>query len=410
MTTIRRRQWRTPKGSRRCAFVVDYQDKRGRRRTKQFATKAAASKWIESPDFSASQYLGDEKRTFDDAVDAWLCRGRSESLEQATLDHYQWLLGSYILPIIGKVPLHKVSREMLVQLRLGIINTKSQSLAARVMRVAKMVLSYAVKIEMLAKNPAAGMRTSVAARYKKRPDIPSRDEIRAILSAPPRHGNSKAPGYAYRRNMRAYATMVESALRPCELRALAWPQVDLERGRITVLRDAKLNGRIGACKTKASYRTIPISPYLVTALTEWKTECPPSPEYLVFPRQDGGLVMEGPLSKSFRAIQVALGISKITSDSRGKQRIIAKFRLYDLRHAAASWWIYKGVDLKKLTTWMGHSSIQTTFDIYGHLIDDAGYDHTLMADLAKDLYCEPRADGRGPSTEASVPDAADGAT
>ena len=42
-------------------------------------------------------------------------------------------------------------------------------------------------------------------------------------------------------------------------------------------------------------------------------------------------------------------------------------RLHDLRHSCASMLIAQGVDIKVIQEWLGHSSIATTGNIYGHL-------------------------------------------
>ena len=43
------------------------------------------------------------------------------------------------------------------------------------------------------------------------------------------------------------------------------------------------------------------------------------------------------------------------------------FGMHDLRHAGISLWIRNGATPKQVQTWAGHASIQTTWDIYGHL-------------------------------------------
>ena len=42
---------------------------------------------------------------------------------------------------------------------------------------------------------------------------------------------------------------------------------------------------------------------------------------------------------------------------------------HDLRHSAASRLIAEGEDLKRVSDFMGHSSIKITADVYGHLIE-----------------------------------------
>ena len=41
--------------------------------------------------------------------------------------------------------------------------------------------------------------------------------------------------------------------------------------------------------------------------------------------------------------------------------------MYNLRHSTASLLIEKGWQIKDISDWLGHSSITTTMNIYGHL-------------------------------------------
>jgi integrase len=45
------------------------------------------------------------------------------------------------------------------------------------------------------------------------------------------------------------------------------------------------------------------------------------------------------------------------------------FTLHECRHGFASVCIEADVNAKRIQTWMGHSSINTTFDLYGRLLD-----------------------------------------
>ena len=47
---------------------------------------------------------------------------------------------------------------------------------------------------------------------------------------------------------------------------------------------------------------------------------------------------------------------------------LARIALYECRHTYASLMIPAGVNAKALSTYMGHSSIQITYDRYGHLM------------------------------------------
>jgi integrase len=74
--------------------------------------------------------------------------------------------------------------------------------------------------------------------------------------------------------------------------------------------------------------------------------------------------------------------------------VSSQFRVHDLRHTAASLMIQAGYPPKMLQEIMGHASITTTLDLYGHLypgdmdryVDrlDAAADEASMAKIRPD--------------------------
>ena len=53
--------------------------------------------------------------------------------------------------------------------------------------------------------------------------------------------------------------------------------------------------------------------------------------------------------------------------ARARAGVSVRFRIHDLRHTAASLMIQAGYPPKMLQEIMGHASITTTLDLYGHL-------------------------------------------
>ena len=73
--------------------------------------------------------------------------------------------------------------------------------------------------------------------------------------------------------------------------------------------------------------------------------------------------------------------------TREFQRLLAeadlpKQRFHDMRHAAASLLISEGVDLAVVRDLLGHSTIGTTVDIYGHLAAEAKQRAARVMDAA----------------------------
>ena len=100
-----------------------------------------------------------------------------------------------------------------------------------------------------------------------------------------------------------------------------------------------------------------MAPQLVAQLRVWRLASPPTDLDLVFPNAAGNPIDTNNMIK--RHFLPAL-----------KKAGIPKIRFHDLRHTYASRLIAQGENPKYIQHQMGHSSIRTTFDIYGHLMKD----------------------------------------
>ena len=178
-------------------------------------------------------------------------------------------------------------------------------------------------------------------------------------------------------------TAIFTGMRSSELRGLTWVDVDFEQKVIHVRQRADHWGEIGAPKSAAGDRKIPMSPMVANALKEWRLACPRArageegPEgrlWLVFPNGNGNVENHANIAnRGFYALQIAAGIV----DQAGR----AKYGMHALPHFFASWAIERGFSPKRVQTLLGHSSIQMTFDVYGHLFPSAADDQAAMSQL-----------------------------
>jgi integrase len=72
-------------------------------------------------------------------------------------------------------------------------------------------------------------------------------------------------------------------------------------------------------------------------------------------------------------------------------------RIHDLRHTCAALLIAQGASPKAIQAHLGHSSIQVTFDRYGHLFPEDLEDLAARLDAAGGITCadQTRTGGRG---------------
>lgn len=75
----------------------------------------------------------------------------------------------------------------------------------------------------------------------------------------------------------------------------------------------------------------------------------------------------------------------LDGESKPTKRPLPRYSVNALRHFHASWLIDQGWSPKKVQKRMGHSSIQVTYDTYGHLFDRREADVAEVALLEHQL-------------------------
>jgi integrase len=128
---------------------------------------------------------------------------------------------------------------------------------------------------------------------------------------------------------------------------------------------------------------VPLPPIVVSALREWKLQCPKSELGLVCPSPRGSGIVgrDYIVRRGFGPVQIAAGVSFEVAGAHGRPVKRPKYPgLHSLRHFFASWCINRKVDgglelpPKIVQERLGHSTIAMTLDVYGHLFpsDDDG--------------------------------------
>jgi integrase len=169
-------------------------------------------------------------------------------------------------------------------------------------------------------------------------------------------------------------TAVFTGLRASELRGLRWQDIDLKVATITVSQRVDQWGVAGPPKSAAGRRTVPIPPSVVQVLREWRLRCPKGPLGLTFPDSRGGVqIHKNVLTRRYYPAQRHAGLR-------------TRYSFHALRHFAASAFIAQKVDLKRLSGWLGHSTVTLTIDRYGHLLQDETGDAAIMAAAEAHLF------------------------
>ena len=146
---------------------------------------------------------------------------------------------------------------------------------------------------------ARGVKVERKGRDKGKIEIPSRDELRALLNA----ANAKQKPFIM--------TAIMTGLRSSELRGLRWQDIDFDAALISVNQRADQWGVIGPPKSHAGYRTIPVPAALIAILKEWKLASRPNPLDLAFPSATGTpLLHQNMIRRLFIPLQVKAGLAR----------------------------------------------------------------------------------------------------
>jgi integrase len=369
MATVRKRTWESG-GRTKTAWVSDYFDQGGKRHIKTFKREREARAWLVTAQGEVARGVHTPEVasvTVAEAAQLWIEKGELEKLERSTLRQYRSHVDLHIAPLIGNVKLARLSTPAIEAYRDALLKKGSRALARKVLASLKSILGEAQRRGLVAHNAAQPVKIDVKKRDQRKlvigRDIPSKAEVQNILAT------------AAGRWRPLFVTATFTGMRASELRGLDWGNVDFERKVIHVRQRANLWGEIGAPKSAAGEREIPMAPMVVNVLREWQLACPRGKDGqlgFVFPNGAGNVEAHSNIAtRGFSALQQEAGI--LNPNGR------AKYGPHALRHFFASWAIEQGFSPKRLQVLLGHSSIQMTFDVYGHLFPSLEDDHAKFA-------------------------------
>jgi integrase len=376
--SVRKREWTTSKGKGRQAWVVDYFDQGGTRRLKTFTKKRDADAFAATThvEVRAGTHVADSATiTVAEAGKLWLASCEAEGLERSTLQQYRQHLDLHIAPFIGREKLSRLTMPAVraFQDRLR-EEGRSADMVSRVTVSLGSILSDAQARGLVVRNPVREMgrqkRKRGGARQERQlevgVDIPTPGDIAALIA--------NLSG----RHRPLLLTAIFTGLRASELRGLRWSDVDLAGARLHVRQRADRFLEIGAPKSAAARRTVPLPPLVVNTLREWKLACPKGDLGLVFPGTAGGIDRHTYIvERGLKPAAVAAGL--VGADGRPRYA-----GLHCLRHFYASWCINPppqglGLPPKAVQQRLGHTSITMTMDRYGHLFPSADDNDALAA-------------------------------
>jgi len=282
--------------------------------------------------------------TFAAFSEQWFRDYAAVSVKPSTLGGYRSMLDSSLVPFFGTMQLASI-RPADVQRYIAerVSSGLKPATVQKAVILLKTMLKHAVEWDYLRTNPAQNVKPP--RREHVEMDFLTPEEIRVFLEA------------VEPRWYPLFFTAIFTGMRLGELLALQWSDIDWHGGTIRVRRSV-WRGQFQEPKSRRSVRTIGMSPRLAAVLMDHKVNAPWSEHNLAFCTVDGGIIDQANLRH--RVFEPTLTIAGLR-----------KMRIHDLRHTYASLLINQGENLKYVQEQLGHASITTTVDRYGHLMPDA---------------------------------------
>jgi integrase len=395
MATVRKRTWTTKKGAK-TAWIADYFDQEGKRHIETFPTQKAAKSWLVETQHEVKQGVhtpASSSITLAEAAELWIAQADADGLEPSTIRQYRQHLDYHIKPFLGSVKLAELAPATVQSFRNTLIREgRSRMMVKKTVVSLGAILATAMASGKVARNVVREQARQHGARQRRLEkrhekqlevgmDVPTKEEIRAMLT------------HVQGRWRPLVVTAIFTGLRASELRGLTWDDVDLDRATLTVRQRADRWNIIGSPKSDSSKREVPLAPMVINVLKEWKLACPKGAIGLVFPNGEGNIESLpnihrrglGPLqfmAGITTAKQITAKEPQITEKQAArKAKLHPRYGLHSLRHAAASLFIEQGFSAKRVQALMGHSTIQVTFDTYGHLFPSHDGDRAAMQQL-----------------------------
>jgi integrase len=351
---------------------------RGRRRSKKIGDKATALQVArqvrERLQLGDLTLLGSDSETFEAYATRWLKDGEA-ARKASTHRFYDFNLTLHIIPTLKGRTVGSIKRaDCRKVLTAGRAKGLKVASLQGVQRTLSGVLSQAVEDGILPANPAFRMGRHVRHGDEPRAEIRplTREEAHSFVTTIESHWPDLYP---------FFLCALRTGMRLGELLALQWGDIDFS-GRFIEVQRNLVSGRVTTPKNTLRRRvdmsvqlTESFERHHLAAKTAALKSGKPAPPW-VFTNRTGEPLDGDNLRR--RVFLPALTKAKLR-----------QVRLHDLRHTYASLLIQQGESLAYVKEQLGHSSIQVTVDVYGHLVP--GSNRTAVDKLDAMPTCIPDA-------------------
>lgn len=360
----------TTKGDKYYVVVTYYLD--GKRKQKWESTglsvsgnnkrKAEAQRKSLIKKYESSPALPENQLFFHDFIVQWLEKTKS-TISSGTYYEYRKIVHNGIVPYFEKrrIPLCDLKPyhiQAFYDFKMQSDKVSANTVHHYHANIHK-ALTYAVKMEHLANNPADKVELPKKVRHTA--NYYAAEELKMVLE--------KAKGTQIEPVVKLAAWF---GLRRGEIIGLRWSSIDFNSNLLSITGTIKDKGASGSkiknmyyeptAKTEASLRSFPMSEEVRSYLLQlraYQAVNKLTADYnhvwddFVCVRKNGDLIPPEYVTRAFPKLCEACGLRRL--------------KLHELRHTNISLLLAEGASMKELQEWAGHSSYATTANIYSHV-------------------------------------------
>lgn len=284
-------------------------------------------------------------------VEYWMENDLLGSVKESSYQVYRRQIDRHLLPALGKFDLAELTPGVVYEFVRNMQESgMADSTARGVYRLLAASMRFAQEEGIISKNPCRKIRVQAAEYVEQR--VLSREEQKMLQALPEAQEDLPTMLGLY------------TGMRLGEICALKWSDIDWERRTIMVRRTAQRVARahagnggktfllIGTPKSRRSQRVLPVPAFLLERLRARMLD--ETSEYV---------------------FGVSMRAAEPRTIQRRFQRLMERLRItgvhfHTLRHSFATRLLELGVDVKTVSSLLGHSSTKTTLDIYAHSLLD----------------------------------------
>lgn len=351
--------------------------------TERQATKEANRQAVLFEDKCQAYSLSNRRVKFQALAEEWLqLIEQTQEMKPATITRLKTLQERTYNAIgntyVDKLTYRQIQNFILTLSKDGVNQTTGKGLSQKTQKhylsFISDVMRYALKCGLVSANPCKDI-TTVKTETKEK-EIYSLEEMKILLS---KVNENASTDYKVFFNLLAYC-----GLRRGEALGIEYKDIDFNTGMVSIVRTSNYNRDKGVYtstpKTKSSNRYLYLQPFILDLIKQLRAEQEEQADKI------GDLWVENDrLFITWCGKPMHPNTPYTWLERFCKSENISFKGLHSFRHTVATQTITNGVDIKTVSSFLGHSQTSTTLNIYAHAVQKSNVKAlNLMANLLED--------------------------